>query len=92
LKPYRDAYYSCAIADPSAFQQFLANIALHRVIFESKDKVLIDDAAVTYHGRAIKLANERITNSAVGMSDGMIVTVLLMATYNVCKLLSITIS
>jgi hypothetical protein len=87
LKSYRDAYYSCAIDDATAFTQLLANAALLRALFESKGANLVNDAAVTYHSRAINLTNQRLGHVTDSLSKGMIATVLMMAAYNVCQLL-----
>jgi hypothetical protein len=83
LKPYRDAYYFLAVDDSSAFNQLLANVALHRALFESKGKIVVDDTAIRYHIQAIKLANQRLGNAAEARSDGLIATILMMAAYNV---------
>jgi hypothetical protein len=83
LRPFKDIWYPISVSDPAFFYEILSNISAHvstlRNSSQNRDNC---PQAIDLHSRAINSVRTRLLDPILGISDGVIGTVLAFACFS----------
>jgi hypothetical protein len=83
LRPFKDIWYPISVSDPAFFYEILSNMSAH--IFTLRNSSQNRDncpQAINLHSRAINSVRTRLLDPILGISDGVIGTVLAFACFS----------
>jgi hypothetical protein len=83
LRPFKDTWYPISVSDPAFFYEILSNVSAHvfalRNGFQNRDDCF---QSIALHSRAINSIRARLLDPILGISDGIIGTVLAFASFS----------
>jgi hypothetical protein len=87
FRPFRDCWFPIAMLDAAAFHQVLSNSALQLASLKAEGTQETVES-MRYHTRAIESVQQRISDPVLGITDGIIVTIIAFACHDVCLLIT----
>jgi hypothetical protein len=83
LRPFKDTWFPISLSDPAFFYEILSNISAH--VFTLRNGLQNEDycpQSIALHSRAMHSVRARLLDSVLGISDGVIGTVLAFASFS----------
>jgi hypothetical protein len=83
LRPFKDTWFPISISDPAFFYEILSNISAH--VFTLRNGLQNEDhcpQSIALHSRAMRSVRGRLLDPVLGISDGVIGTVLAFASFS----------
>ena len=83
LRPFKDTWYPISLSDPAFFYEILSNVSASVFASRNGDGKRAESAqSLALHSKAISSIRARLLHPVLGISDGIIGTVLAFASFN----------